>query len=201
MLPLLLLPLLLGPLPPDLRATGVVFAPAAQRRAAVLASGGKTRIVQPGETVFGVRLLSVEEDRVRVETDRGSVDLPIAEDPSAPRVVETVAPHGDPGLSMERAELERRIGAEATRIMAETTLIPVTDGGEVAGFALTRLPEGTVLSEAGLRAGDVLQRINDVQIDSFATLAGLWTQLQGASSIRAELVRDGRPMTLTLDLH
>jgi S1-C subfamily serine protease len=70
----------------------------------------------------------------------------------------------------------------------------------VTGFALTRIPEGSLLSEAGLRPGDVLTSINDVPIDSFATLMGLWPRLQNESRLQAIVLRDGRPVSLTVTL-
>jgi S1-C subfamily serine protease len=76
----------------------------------------------------------------------------------------------------------------------------VQTGGQVAGFTLSRIPEGTVLSDAGLRPGDVLTHVNDVPIDSLATLIGLWPRLQTESSVRAQVVRDGVPVTLSVDL-
>jgi general secretion pathway protein C len=101
---------------------------------------------------------------------------------------------------MERREMERRLGQEVPRILAETTLVPVTESGQVAGFTLTRLPEGTLLSDAGLRPGDVLTSINDTPIDSLGTLIGLWPRLQSESDIRAVVVRNGRPVALTVHL-
>jgi type II secretory pathway component PulC len=101
---------------------------------------------------------------------------------------------------MAREELQRRLALETTRILTETTLVPVQDEERVTGFALTRIPEGSLLSDAGLRPGDVLTSINDVPIDSFATLMGLWPRLQSESELRAIVLRDGRPVSLTLTL-
>jgi type II secretory pathway component PulC len=95
--------------------------------------------------------------------------------------------------------VERRIGEEAPRILGETTLTPALDAGRVAGFTLTRVPDG-LLTEAGLRAGDVLTQVNDTPIDSMATLIGLWPKLQGASSVSAIVLRNGQPVTLTVSL-
>jgi hypothetical protein len=39
-----------------------------------------------------------------------------------------------------------------------------------------------------------------VPIDSLATLIGLWPRLQGESSVRAQVVRDGVPVTLSVEL-
>ena len=86
---------------------------------------------------------------------------------------------------LTRRDVERRIGEEAPRILAETTLMPAVDAGRVAGFTLTRVPENSLLTEAGLRAGDVLTQINDIPIDSMATLIGLWPKLQGESTLTA----------------
>jgi len=105
-----------------------------------------------------------------------------------------------PARSMERRDMERRLGQEVPRILAETTLVPVTEGGQVAGFTLTRLPEGTLLSDAGLRPGDVITTINDVPIDSLATLIGLWPRLQSESDIRAVVLRNGQPVALSVHL-
>jgi general secretion pathway protein C len=101
---------------------------------------------------------------------------------------------------MERREVEARLSQEVGRITAETTLVPVTEAGQIRGFALTRVPEGTLLTDVGLRPGDVLQSINGTPIDSLATLMSLWTRLQGESSLRAELVRNGQPLSLELTL-
>jgi general secretion pathway protein C len=119
----------------------------------------------------------------------------------APAVADGAAEDPEtPARTMERREMERRLGQEVPRILAETTLVPVTESGQVAGFTLTRLPEGTLLSDAGLRPGDVLTSINDTPIDSLGTLIGLWPRLQSESDIRAVVVRNGRPVALTVHL-
>jgi general secretion pathway protein C len=107
----------------------------------------------------------------------------------------------DPGSRvLERREVERRLGEEASRILAETTLIPALDAGHVAGFTLSRVPEGSLLTDAGLRAGDVLTSINDTPIDSMATLISLWPRLQGESTLHAVVLRNGQPVSLTVSL-
>jgi S1-C subfamily serine protease len=74
------------------------------------------------------------------------------------------------------------------------------DGGRVNGFAITRMPEGTLLSDAGLRPGDVVTEVNGVPIDSLATLVGLWPRMQTESSLRAVVLRNGQPVSLSVTL-
>jgi type II secretory pathway component PulC len=57
-----------------------------------------------------------------------------------------------------------------------------------------------LLSEVGLRPGDVLLRLNDVSIDSFGTLISLWPRLQGAPQLRADVLRAGEPVSLVVNI-
>jgi type II secretory pathway component PulC len=68
------------------------------------------------------------------------------------------------------------------------------------GVQVTRLPEGSLLTDAGLRTGDVLTRINDTDIDGMATLIGLWPRLQSASELRAVVRRNGQTFSLLVSL-
>jgi type II secretion system protein C len=99
---------------------------------------------------------------------------------------------------MSRAELQERLDREMSRLMTETTLVPVSSRGQVTGFTLSRVPAGTILETLGLKAGDVLVSVNDTQIDSFTTLVGLWPRLQTSGAVRAQIMRDGRPMDISV---
>jgi type II secretory pathway component PulC len=96
--------------------------------------------------------------------------------------------------------VERRLSEEIPRILGETALAPVRDEGQVVGFQLTRLPEGSLLTEAGLRPGDVLTSINGTAVDSMATLIGLWGRLQSESELSAVVLRGGQAVTLNVSL-
>jgi type II secretory pathway component PulC len=202
----------LAPLPSDIAALGVVVHKAPERSTAVLRSGDRTRVVTVGETAFGGQVVSISASGVVLEFAGGRVDVPLAIAPRAtpssspatpPQARDSAEPAEDPATPhrlMARAEVERRLGAEIPRILAETALSPVTEDGHVTGLAVTRVPEGTVLSDAGLRSGDVIKQINDTVIDGMGTLIGLWPRLQGATELRAVVLRGGRPVVLSITL-
>ncbi len=193
--------------PADLAAVGVVHGESVG--VALLRSGGRTRAVRVGETAFGARVVEVDETRVVLEFEGARTILPLAggsaaalapaparslpvaaaddEVPAAPRV-------------LPRADVEKRLAAEIPRILAETAVAPVSEGGRPVGVRLVRVAQGTLLTEVGLRPGDVLTRLNDVPTDSLAALMALWPRLQGATDLRASVLRDGRPVSLSLDL-
>jgi type II secretory pathway component PulC len=102
--------------------------------------------------------------------------------------------------TLERRDIQRRLALEVTRILAETVAVPVTDEGRIVGLSLTRIAEGTVLSETGLRPGDVLTKLNDTPVDGLPTLLTLWPRFETESQIRAEVLRNGQPLTLTLNI-
>jgi general secretion pathway protein C len=189
---------------PDVTAVGIVMSVREEARTAVLISEGRTRVVGVGDIAFGGRVAAIEAGHVALDFDAERVVLRLEAGP-APRTAQAPAPTtpraAEPAtLAMERGEVERRIGAESGRILAETTLVPAMDAGRVAGFTIARMPDSTLLSEAGLRAGDVLTEVNGVPIDSLATLIGLWPRLQAESAIRAVVVRNGQPVSLSVNL-
>ena len=197
----LLLVAALGPPPADLAAVGIVASRDASHSVVLLRSGGRTRLAGVGETAFGGRVAAIGPETVTMEFEGHSLDLRLSGAALAAPVSRAAAPPTDPEARvMERREVERRLGEEVPRILAETTLMPAMDGSRVAGFALSRIPEGTLLTEAGLRAGDILTDINGTPIDSMGTLIGLWPRLQSETTLRATVLRGGQPVTLTVSL-
>jgi type II secretory pathway component PulC len=213
MLAWLLLAALAAP-PPDMTVLGVVIHQAPARSTALLRSADRTRVVSVGDTAFGGQVVSVSASGVVLEFASGRVLVPLAMAPRATPspspspatqspardTAEAVEDPATPHRLMARAEVERRLGAEIPRILAETALAPVVEDGHVTGLAVTRVPEGTVLSDAGLRSGDVIKQINDTVIDGMGTLIGLWPRLQGATELRAVVQRGGRSVVLSVTL-
>jgi general secretion pathway protein C len=202
-------------LPKDLAVAGVVVGTTPERSSAILTSGGRTRVITVGESAFGGRLVSVSADRVALDFGGERVQLRLpspAAAPAPPRpgglatgrpALPSGAPPEDPetpAREMSRVEVQRRLGEEIPRILAETALAPVMEEGRVVGVQVTRLPEGSLLTDAGLRTGDVLTQINGTEIDGMATLIGLWPRLQSASELRATVLRDGQPFSLLVSL-
>lgn len=195
---------------PDVFAVGVVVSPRPEACVALLKSAGRTRAAKLGESAFGGRVVAVEPGRVVLEFDAGRLELRIGpgEAARAPAALATsleTAPAG-PGAppafehSLARADLERRLAAELPRILAESALAPVVEDGRVRGLRLVRVAAGTLLTDLGLRPGDVLLSLNDTATDSLQALLALWPRLQGEAQIRALVLRDGRPLSLLLSL-
>jgi type II secretion system protein C len=193
---------------PDVQLVGVVVARSPERSVAILRSAGHTRVAAVGDSAFGGRVVAVAVEGVSLDFAGETVRLRLlanaAPAPSAPLPprASTGAPDdvATQARAMERREVDRRLSAEIPRILAETTVVPVMEDGHVSGLTLTRIPEGTLLTEAGLRPGDVLTEINDTRIDGMGTLIGLWPRLQNANDLRAVVLRNGQRVSLNLTL-
>lgn len=204
MLALLLAAVLADARPPaDLVVVGTIVSPRPDRSLAILRSAGRTRTVAAGDTAFGGRVAFVSPGTVALDFGPERVELRLSGTVPAtppPPMAAQSKPDADGPLTMARRDVERRLGEEIPKILAETTVVPYLDQGAVTGLLLSRLPQG-ILSEVGLRQGDVLQSLNDVPVDSLATLASLWPRFQNATEVRAVVLRDGRPLNLTVSLH
>jgi general secretion pathway protein C len=198
---LIALVLALATAPADLAAVGVVVARRPEASVAILRAGGRSRVVGVGEAACGGRVAEITATGVVLDFDGARTTLRLASTPAALAQAPPPPPAADPSaLTMDRRDVERRLSMETSRILAETALVPVQNGSQVEGFAITRMPEGTLLSDAGLKPGDILTEVNGTAIDSLATLISLWPRLQNETSLRAVVLRGGQPLTLTLSL-
>lgn len=202
-----------APAAPAVEAIGVVRSPAPGRSVAILASEGRTRVVAVGESAFGARLVAIGPEGVTLEVEGRRVEKRLTSGalradalpppPPPPAASSPGDPPEDPTTphrEMDRDAVQSRLGIEMNRILSETAMVPVVEDGRVNGVQITRIAEGSLLTDAGLRAGDVLTRINDTDVDGMATLIGLWPRLQGASELRAVVLRNGQPVSLVLTL-
>jgi type II secretion system protein C len=202
--------------PKDLAVTGVVVRKTPQQSTAILSSGGKTRVVAIGDTAFGGRVVTVNAEGVTLDYAGERLVLRLATalqaaaanpPKPAPVAAAKTAPPGappedpaTPARTMQRADVQRRLGDEIPRILAETAVTPVMQDGHVVGVQVARLAEGSLLTDAGLRAGDIITQVNGTDIDGMGTLIGLWPRLQTATELRAVITRNGQPVSLVVSL-
>jgi type II secretion system protein C len=184
---------------------GVIIASDAHRSVALLRRAGASfaRAVAVGETFYGFELLEVSDSGIVVR-EGGEVrrlDLSGEWQPApvtAPEEPIPAAPVEAPAsvrTKLQRATVETRLSEEMPRILSQTGLTPRVLEGRVSGFRITRLPRGTLLDDAGIRAGDVLLSINEISLDSPYTLIDLYPRLQSEDEIRVVLERAGHTVT------
>ncbi|HET6632046.1 MAG TPA: type II secretion system protein N [Rhodanobacteraceae bacterium] len=108
----------------------------------------------------------------------------------APRMV-----HGKVDWQQARAQLAQA-GPQA--LLQRLQVQPVFDGTRMRGLRLGRTDP--LLTQAGLRAGDLVTAVNGTPLDSPARGQQLAQQLSGATSVQLTVLRDGQPRTVVVDL-
>lgn len=188
---------------PQVTLSGIVLARSG-RHAATLVSDGRVRPVVAGDRAFGCEVVSIREDGVEIicalERRKLTLEASLLSTTLTPSIETTATGAAPAAITMTRVDLEARLDREMSRLMTETTLIPVTSRGQVAGFTLSRVPAGTILETLGLKPGDVLVSVNETAIDSFTTLVGLWPRLQQSGNVRAQILRDGKPVDISVSI-
>ena len=95
-------------------------------------------------------------------------------------------------------------GAAVRRGYLGVGIQPVTDDIASAlglpkdrGELISRVEPGEAAAKAGLRAGDVVVRVNGTEVTPDETLSRLVANVQPGQQARFDILRDGRPQTIT----
>ena len=78
--------------------------------------------------------------------------------------------------------------------------VPYASQGQQQGFRLAKLKAGSLLQQIGLQDGDVLRKVNDLELRSPQEALQAYQQLQNAGTLRLEILRRNQPTTLTYEL-
>jgi general secretion pathway protein C len=154
----------------------------------------------------GAQLVSIERYAVTIRVgttiQRLAVqdDVPLAVGTSGPAVAaggvrEVAANH----WLIERAKIDAAL-ANLPRLLTQARLIPNFSGGKADGFRLLNMQAGSFFTEIGLQEGDVLQRINGIEVNDPQNLLKAFQQLRNESAINVDLQRQSQPVTLAYEI-
>ena len=105
----------------------------------------------------------------------------------------------DQGTWRVKRELITDQFADLGTLSRQVRVTPHTIQGRPSGFRLTRLRPG-LLQRIGLINGDVLQRVNGLDINSPEEALKAYQAVQSESTVRLEILRRNSPTTLTYEI-
>lgn len=91
---------------------------------------------------------------------------------------------------LPRTDLVRVI-AHLPQLSTQARIAPAFEDGVPTGFKLLSIRPDSVLTQLGVRNGDVVRRINGYSLDSFEKVMEAYTRLKEAPRVDIELVRNG----------
>jgi general secretion pathway protein C len=99
-----------------------------------------------------------------------------------------------------RQELVQHVIANPGEAINEVRFRPHMDGGALKGFRVEYLKPGSLLSLAGLKGDDVVERINGNELNSVENALGLLASLRTARRVEVELLRGGQPTSYVIEV-
>ncbi|MCW9050119.1 MAG: PDZ domain-containing protein, partial [Deltaproteobacteria bacterium] len=85
--------------------------------------------------------------------------------------------------------------ANLNSLLQSARMIPELDNGKTVGFKLVEIEKGSLLEKIGLRVGDLIVEINQVELNSPEKALQIFQQLREANNISLGLMRNGQPET------
>jgi general secretion pathway protein C len=100
---------------------------------------------------------------------------------------------------IDRREVERAM-SDLPKLLTQARAVPNMVNGATNGFRLDYIAPTSFYEKIGVQAGDILQRVNGVDIRDPATMLNLLQQLKNERVVKLELVRNNQPAMLTYEL-
>lgn len=198
-------------------------------RRAVLWAEGMTNplLVREKEEIEpGVRVASVEREHVLLQ--RGAREeridlLPVgsrartpvpgaatAAPPAASRARETrsapaagvavnVNRIGENAYSLDEATIGQLTG-NINQFMTQVRIIPYFEGNKSAGYRLAAMRPGSAFEQLGFRGGDVIQRVNDVELTTPEKMYTIFQNLKDEKRVTVDVLRQGQKTTLRYEI-
>jgi hypothetical protein len=76
-------------------------------------------------------------------------------------------------------------------------VVPAVANGKPAGFKLYAIRPSSLFAKLGFTNGDTLEKINGYTLDSADKALEVYTKIRDATKLDVEIVRRGKPLTLT----
>lgn len=85
--------------------------------------------------------------------------------------------------------------ANLNSLLQTARMIPQVKNGKTIGFKLVEMEKGSLLELIGLRVGDLIVEINQVELNSPEKALQIFQQVREANNITLGLMRNGQPKT------
>ena len=100
--------------------------------------------------------------------------------------------------------LDRREVTQVTedlpKLLTQARATPYLINGKLEGFRIDTITPASFFDKVGIRGGDILQRVNGVEIRDPAMMLSLFQQLKNERTIRLDVLRDNQRAALTYEI-
>jgi general secretion pathway protein C len=123
---------------------------------------------------------------------------------SAPGSVGPIAPMFVPPQMAQGAvdfnKVQQQLALDPAALARQVNALPVLENGRMVGVRLSGGPDAALVAALGLQPNDVVTSVNNVPIDSPARVPQVVSSVQNASRVTVTVLRDGKPVTLSVNV-
>jgi len=157
------------------------------------------------------KVTRIERNRVVVTRDDEEIILEPSSAPvTAPRAQPVAIPPthsevpendrirqiGRTAWALDRIEVDQAV-TNLPELMTKARVVPNFTEGKPDGFRIFAIREGSLYEKLGLQNGDILKRVNNIDVRDPQNLLHVFEQLKHASNITVDLVRADREETFS----
>lgn len=102
---------------------------------------------------------------------------------------------GDATFAVSRATLDSTL-ANLDKTITEVKVVPNFEGGKVNGFKFSAIKQGSIFSKIGVQNGDVIQRLNGLDMNSVEKAVEALQRFKDAPNITVGISRNGKQISM-----
>lgn len=152
--------------------------------------------VAPGDVIGDDEIAVVNHRSILINREGRVIELSLN---TPPAVVAAATAQVPANTTIARAELSHAMNS-MPEIAQQIQIVPAFTNGEFRGFRVVRLTPGSLLARAGLMSGDVLRRVNGLELSKPENLGHLLASASSVTQVNLELDRNGAPMQWSVAL-
>ncbi len=157
-------------------------------------------------TIERNRVYFVRDGRKEYIETTESVKSALPRTPASPRTSRGGESRGSgvrevaPGkYTVDRGRVESVV-SNLSEVMTQARVVPHFENGKSAGWKIFAIKPNSIYAELSLKNGDIIQRINGVDIDSPAKALEMYQQLASETNISIDLIRRGKKQTFDYEI-
>jgi len=167
---------------------------------AMKARPDKTEILGIGDSFKGYKLIEIKPSSALFEKGSRQYTLElIRTDLASLRKKHAPFIEGEP-YPMSRLEIQeyaKNFGA----ILEDISIIEVKDRGKLKGFKITRIRPNTPFSYLGLRKGDIIIKVNNEPLKSYADALNIYQNIDNIKEIELIVLRNNKEKELRYEIY
>ncbi len=160
----------------------------------------KTEVLGIGDSFAGYKLIEIKPSGAIFEKDSRQYTLElIRTDLASLRKKHAPFIEGQP-YQMSRLEIQeyaKNFGA----ILEDISIIEVKDRGKLKGFKITRIRPNTPFSYLGLRKGDIIIKVNNEPLKSYADVLNIYQNINDINEIELIVLRNNKEKELRYEIY